>query len=79
MTAIRKLQAVQFGGSSTQVHAINHWMKEGTYKAPQVVTCDLRHFFFTDINQLKVNCGDYVVKHEDGTFSVMSPEQFGRL
>lgn len=76
-SAIINAQAVQFTGSTTSANAIDCWISTGVYKRPQIVTCDLRHSFTTEIGNLKVNNGDYVVKDkESGIFRVMTPEEF---
>lgn len=73
-------QAVKFNGSTTQINAINNWMKTGTYTMPQFITADLRHSFTTEIGNLKVNLGDYIMKStETGEFWVLTSEQFGLL
>lgn len=70
-------EAVRFHGSSSFINAINSWMKTGgAFKMPQVVTCDIRHTFKTEIGELTVNLGDYVCKERDtGKFVVLSPDQ----
>lgn len=71
------IKAVKFTGSTTMVAAINHWIKTDIYKKPQVVTRDIRFSFQTEVGNMTVNNGDYVVKDvQSGTFSVMSAEKF---
>lgn len=74
-----EIQAVQFGGSSTQLAAIRKWMDGGDYVPPAVCTCDFRSFnFFTPEGEAVAYPGDWVVKDADGEFYSYGPDAFAK-
>lgn len=63
------VEAVMFGGSTTQVHAIEQWIETGEYHAPGIVTCDIREMELnTPTGCRTVRIGDLVIRNQHGEF-----------
>lgn len=74
-----EVQAVQFGGSSTQMGAIKSWIAGNEYRAPHLVTADLRSFTIDTLEgAMTVSPGDWVVKGVEGEFYPVKPEIFAK-
>ena len=65
-----EIEAVQYGGSSTDGVAIRHWMAGNEYQKPAITTRDIvpLRILNGDGGELLVERGDFVVKHSDGAF-----------
>ena len=72
------IEAVRFGGSSTDVSAINHWMEGGEYVAPTVRTADMVRFMAIETPEgvVKAKPGDWIIKGVAGEFYPCKNEIF---
>jgi len=75
------VEAVKFNGSSTNVVAIEEWIKTGEYRPRGISTRDLRSFEITSATgeKLEVKPGYWVLKNSDGIFSIYSDDKFFEL
>ena len=63
------IEAHQFGGSSTEVHAFQQWMAGNEFQPPQIATRDMRPLHIPTLEgTMTANPGDWVIKGVQGEF-----------
>ena len=71
------VEAVQFGGATTDAMAIEDWMGGRAYVAPAIGTRDLRPMPIPTVEgQATAQPGDWVVKGPAGHFYPVKPDLF---
>lgn len=64
-----EIEAVRFGGSTTDVSAIQHWMEGGEYVKPGLRTADVRTLDIETLEgTMKAQPGDWIIKGVQGEF-----------
>lgn len=72
--------AVQFHGSSAQVHALEMWIAGAHYEEPRVYTRDIRPFTFLVWNgQVTVQPEDWIICLGDREFIAVHPAVYRRI
>lgn len=74
------VEAVRFVGSSSHVRALEGWINGCAYITPSLVTRDIRTMQVeTPYGDKQVQPGDYVVRSDDDTLSVVPAAEFHRF
>lgn len=74
-----EIEAVQFGGSSTQKHAIRTWMDGGEYVHPCLQTMDLGPLEIETLEgTMTALPGDYIIRGVQGEFYPCKPDIFAQ-
>jgi hypothetical protein len=73
------IEAVQFGGSSTQAGAIKKWMEGGEYSDPPIRTRDFRSLDIQTMEGVMIaSPGDWIIKGVAGEFYPCKPDIFAQ-
>jgi len=71
------IEAVRFGGSSTDIAAVRHWMDGGEYVAPRVRTSDIKKLSITTLEgPMWATPGDWIIRGVQGEFYPCKPDIF---
>lgn len=71
------IEAVKFGGSSTDVAAIQKWIAGGEYQEPHITTRDIRSLeIHTLEGVMTADPGDWIIRGVNGEFYPCKPDIF---
>jgi hypothetical protein len=72
-----EIEAVLFGGSSTQAHALLKWMEGGEYVNPTITTQDLRPLHIETLEGvMTATPGDWIIRGVQGELYPCKPDIF---
>lgn len=71
------IEAVRFGGSTTDAVAVKHWMEGNEYRPPTIRTSDLRSLTIDTLEgAMEARPGDWIIRGVQGEFYPCKPAIF---